>query len=302
LSLRRNLGYALPIALGALINQILWRSSDTLVIAHYCPTVEVGFYNAAYNLAQMILEFAPLAVWPIVLASLSEVHALRPEELLRGTRLYFRLLFVLVVPLTATGLVLGGQAYHVLYGPGMGPGAPVCQALFAVFMVGFFAAPLRTALFVKERAVTNLWIGASGAVVNIGLDFLLIPRLGMWGAVWAVGAALTVSGALQYAVTRRALPGLAIPWDCLGKVLAAAAPAFLVWPWRRALGHPLLLLAVMAAVTGIQFVLLRSLRVFGEEERRLLLRSRLPGRGALLRLLGLPGETAGERAREWDLR
>jgi len=288
-ALRRNLGYALPIALSALINQILWRSSDTLVIGYFRPTVEVGFYNAAYNLAQMVLEFAPLAVWPVVLASLSEAHAVRPADLLRGTRLYFRLLFILVLPPAVTGLVLGGEAYRLMYGPGMSPGAPICQAFFIVFLAGFFAAPLRMALFVKERAVTNLWIGAVGAAVKVALDFLLIPSLGMWGAVWAVAAALGVSGVLQYVVGRRELPGLTVPWDCLLKVLAASAVALPAWLLRPWLDRPLPLLAALAAVTLAQFALLRALRVFGAEERRLLLRSRLPYKPWLVRLLGAGG-------------
>jgi O-antigen/teichoic acid export membrane protein len=290
LPLSRNLRYALPIALVALVNQILWRSSDTLVIAHYCRPELVGFYNAAYNLAQMVLEFVPLAVWPVVLASLSEAHALRPDDLLRGTRLYFRLLFVLVIPLTWTGLVLGGQAYRVMYGAAMDPGAPVCQALFGVFLVGFLATPLRMALFVKERTVVNLWVGAVGAAVNIGLDFLLIPTLGMWGAVWAVACALLVSGALQFLVGRRELPGLRVPWGCFFKVLAGSAVVLPLWPLRHHLVTPLPLLAVMAAATLAQFVVLRALRVFGEEERRLLERSGLPMKSLLLRLLGPSGD------------
>lgn len=293
MTLRRNLGYALPIALSALINQILWRSSDTLVIGYHRAAVEVGFYNAAYNLAQMILEFAPLAIWPVVMASLSEVHAQRPSDLLRGTRLYFRLLFVLVVPLALTGFVLGGETYRVMYGAGMDPGAPVCRAFFLVFLLGFFAAPLRMALFVRERPMTNLWIGAAGAAVNIGLDLLLIPRLGMWGAVWAVGAALGVSGLLQLLVTRRELPGLLLPWDCLGRVSVASVVAFAAWPLRPLLDRPLPLLAALAAVTLGQFLAMRALRVFGEEERALLLRSRLPFKGWILRLLGLrPADSA----------
>jgi O-antigen/teichoic acid export membrane protein len=289
LPLARNLGYALPIALAALINQILWRSSDTLVIGYYRTPEEVGFYNAAYNLAQMVLEFVPLAIWPVVLASLSEVHALKPTDLARGTRLYFRLLFVLVIPLTVTGLVLGGTAYQVMYGNAMAPGAPLCQAFFLVFLIGFFATPLRMALFVKERVMVNLWVGAVGAAINIALDLLLIPAHGMWGAVWAVAVALLVSGGLQYLVTRRDVPGLAIPWDCGARVLLASSVALLLWPLRGQLAAPLPLVGALAGVTLLQFLLLRVLRVFGEEERTLLQRSNLPLKRWLLRLLGMAG-------------
>ena len=235
----------------------------------------------------MILEFAPLAIWPVVMASLSEAHALRPADLVRGTRLYFRLLFVLVVPLALTGSVLGGETYRVMYGAGMDPGAPICRAFFLVFMIGFFAAPLRMALFVRERPVTNMWIGGVGALINIDLDLALIPTMGMWGAVWAVAVALAVSGVLQYWAARRALPELG---DSLGlpaardgrlgggaaRLAAAAAAGSSASAPGGARGRD------ARPVPGE-----RALRVFGEEERRLLLRSGLPLKPRILRLLGL---------------
>jgi len=282
----RHMRYGLAIALGASINQILWRSSETLFIGHFRLPADAGFYNAAYNLAQMVLEFVPLAIWPVILAVLSETHAIRGENLLRGTRLYFRLIFVLVVPVALTGSVLGGQVYQVLYGAAMAPGAPLCQMLFLVLLVGFIPTPLRMALFVKERALTNAAVLGAGAVVNIALDLLLIPRYGIWGGAWAVAVALVFTGALQIAVTRRILPGVEVPWAHLGRVLAGSAVVLPLWFVRSSLGQPVPLLAALIVGTGAQFLLLRRLRVFGSEEAELMLRSRLPFRKWIVRLLG----------------
>jgi O-antigen/teichoic acid export membrane protein len=288
LSPRRHLGFALPIALGALINQVLWRSSETLFIGHFGTPVEAGYYNAAYNLAQMVLEFVPLAIWPVILATLSEAHTVRPADLLRGTRLYFRLLYILVIPVALTGGVLGGEVFRVMYGAEMGPGAPLCQFFFVLFLIGFFATPLRMALYVKERAMTNAWISGAGALVNVALDLALIPRYGIWGGAWAVMAALLVSAVLQFVVSRRLLPGLQIPWGDFGRVLAASAIVVPFWWLRPSLDRPLPLLAALAGATLLQFLLLRAMRVFGPEERALLMKSSLPFKSWIVRLLGAP--------------
>ncbi len=288
LPVKRMMNYALAMAVGALVNQLLWRSSDTLVIGYYHTPSDVGFYNAAYNLPQMLLEFVPLAIWPVVLASLAEAHARRPEDLLRGVQLYFRLIFVLVVPVTMTGLVLGGQAYLAMYGAAMAPGAGVAQAFFGVFLLGFFATPLRMALFVKEHALANTLIAAVGAVIKVGLDLALIPRLGIWGGVWGVAVALLLTSFLQYAVTRRRMPGIRIPWGCFLKVMAGACAVLPLWFVRDALRAPLPLAAALIGITVIQYLLLRVLRVYGEEERELIFRSHLPLKRWIAYFVGPP--------------
>jgi len=163
LGTRRILDYALPIAAIGLVNQIGWRSSETLIIGYYHRPEDVGFYNAAYNLAQMALEFVPLAIWPVVLAALSELHARSEQHLSRGIELYFRLIFVLVMPVATAGLIFGGQLYRTMYGFEMAPGVPICQALFLVLVSGFFATPLRMGLYVLERTKANLLIAGAGA-------------------------------------------------------------------------------------------------------------------------------------------
>lgn len=282
---RRVLRFALGVTAGTLASQVLWRSSEVLIVGHFWDAKSAGYVNLAYNLPQLILEFIPLAIWPIILASLSEVHTRRVDDLLRGIRLYFRLIFLLVFPLALTGFVLGGQAYLVLYGQEMAPGAPLCQAYFLVFLLSFLVTPLRMALFVKERVMVNTLVALVGAVVNVGLDFVFIPRYGIWGAVPPVTIALLVSDGLQYYLSRRIVPGLGIPWGYLLRVLAGSAVILPLWLVRSRCDEPLTLGGALIGATLVQFVVLRTMRIVGPEERDLLLQSRLPYKEFLARLL-----------------
>ncbi len=285
LSTGRLMRYAVPVMIGALTNQILWRSSEVLIVGYYWEARDAGYVNLAYNLPQMILEFIPLAIWPIILASLSEVHTRHREDLLRGIRLYFRLIFLLVFPFAVTGFTLGGEAFHLLYGPQMAPGAPLCQAFFLIFLFSFLVTPLRMALYVKERAMVNTLVALVGAVINVGLDFVFIPRYGIWGAVPPVAIALVLSDALQYYVSRRLIPGLGIPWRYLLRVLAGSAVVLPLWLLRPHLDAPIPLGAALVGGTLAQFGLLRMLRVVGTEEQEMLMRSNLPFKRLLVRLI-----------------
>jgi len=284
ISTARIMRYALPIALGALINQVLWRSSETLIIGHYWLPADVTDFNTAYNLPQMLLEFVPLAIWPIVLASLSEAHARRGEDLIRGVHLYFRLLFVLVVPVAVTGAVLGGQAYLALYGVERFRGAPLCQVFSLIFLLSFLVTPLRMALYVKEKVLVNTLIAIVGAIINVALDFVFIPRYGIWGGIPPVAIALLLTGILQYFVTRRLVPQMKIPWGTFAKVLLGSGVVLPLWFVRTQLTHPVVLVAVLGGVTLGQFLILRWLRVYGSEEKEMLLRSHLPMKNTLVKL------------------
>lgn len=284
ISTKRLMRYALPIAAGALINQVLWRSSETLIIGHYWLPVDVTDFNTAYNLPQMLLEFVPLAIWPIILASLSEAHARRGDDLIRGVHLYFRLLFVLTVPVAVTGAVLGGQAYLALYGVERIRGAPLCQVFCLVFLLSFLVTPLRMALYVKEKVLINTLIAIVGAIINVALDFVFIPRYGIWGGIPPVAIALVFTGILQYFATKRMVPQMKVPWGHFAKVLLASSIVLPLWFVRTQLAHPVVLVAVLGGATLFQFLMLRWLRVYGTEEREMLLGSRLPMKESLVKL------------------
>ncbi len=273
---RRLFKYAMPIILIGLINQILWRSSETLIISHYHSVEDGGYFNAAYNLPQMILEFIPMAIWPIILASLSEVHALRSSSLIKGIHLYFRLICVLVIPLSVVGFILGGNAYLMLYEEAMAPGAPICQMFFPIFMVSFLINPLRMAIYIKERTMLNMWAIGVGAIVNLGLDFLLIPRYGLMGAVPPVGIAILVSGYTQWLISRRLIPEISLPWSYLLKFIPGVLLVTPLWFVRDKLTEPIPLLTALALATMSQYVVLRLFRACGEDERNLVLKSNLP--------------------------
>ena len=134
--------------------------------------------------------------------------------------------------------------------------------------------------------MTNAWISGAGALVNLALDLVLIPRYGIWGGAWAVGIALALSALLQFIVSRRLLPGLGVPWADLGRIFCASAIVLPLWFVRGHLGHPALLGGVLIAATLVQFLLLRAMRVFGSEERGLLLKSNLPFKTWIVAILG----------------
>jgi hypothetical protein len=122
------------VAIGFLI-QVVWRQSETLFLGHFRTAAEAGFFDLAYRLPQTALEFVPTAVWPLVMAGFSEVYARNASDLRVAIDRYYRMLFLLCMPICVTGVVLGGRLITVFYGTEMEPAAVPAQLFFAVFTV-----------------------------------------------------------------------------------------------------------------------------------------------------------------------
>ncbi len=281
---RRLLGYALPWMPNNLLNYVVWRQSETIFLGIYRTRQEAGFFDLAYKLPQLALEFLPSAVYPLLLAGFSETATVRRESMPWFVSLYYRLLYFVVAPISVLGFVLGDLAIRVLYGEPMAPAGPYAQAFFLIFAVTFLGTPLSMAVYVAEKVWVNLLLNIGYATLNVGLDILLIPRYGLLGATIPTAIVGAIVPFVRWFIARRYMPGLTIPWRFIGRCYLASASAvwlFALKPYAQGFGG-LLGLSLLGILTiAISY---RLLRVLGKDEREFLSRSHLPGRDLVLRL------------------
>jgi O-antigen/teichoic acid export membrane protein len=278
--------YSLPFAAIGVLNLVVWRQSETLLLAHFRTPEETGYFDLAYRLPQTILEFVPGTVWPLVMAGMSESFARDPSRLADAVRRYYRLLFSLCAPLCVLGAVLGGRAIEVLFDASMQPAAVPAQIFFLIFTVSFLSTPLSMVLYVLEKTPVNLLIYTGLAVVNVGLDLILIPKFGVPGAMVPVAIAIALQPIVYFLAVRRFVPGVTIPLGFIGKCFAASAPAVALFALLRVWGG-----AAGLAAAGLAGVLLiavsyRAARVFGPEELAAVAAVPLPLAGRIARFLG----------------
>jgi O-antigen/teichoic acid export membrane protein len=258
--------YSLPFAAIGVLNLIVWRQSETLLLAHFRSPEETGYFDLAYRLPQTILEFVPGTVWPLVMAGMSEAYARDPARLSGAIQRYYRMLFALCTPLCVLGALLGGRAVSVLFGEAMQPAAVPTQLFFVIFTVSFLSTPLSMALYVLEKTSVNLLIYIALAIINVGLDLILIPKFGVPGAMIPVAIAIALQPVVYFVAVRRFIPGVSIPFGFVGRCLAGSAPAAVVvgiLHWVP--GIPGLVAAGLVALP-VLLVSFRVARIFGEGE------------------------------------
>ena len=291
---RRLLRFSLPFGLIGLLNMIVWRQSEVFFLAHFRGVSETGFFDLAYRLPQTVLEFIPGTVWPIVMAGFSEAYARDPENLKVLIRKYYKMLFLLSMPVCFLGIALGGRMVPILFGEAMLPAAVPTQVFFAIFTVSLFSTPLSMALYVMEKTHVNLLVYCVLAVVNVGLDLLLIPRYGITGAMIPVALVILLSPFIYKKTVSRFVSGVDIPFGFIGKCVLASSPILLMIPLAGLIGGVVELCGAVAIGMVVVVWGTKKVGLIGREELELL--SSVPMASRLARFMSTEASAGGTHA------
>ena len=181
---------------GALTTGLVLTRSETLVLDHYGFATNLGVFALAFGLAQQVtapIDAVTAPLVPAVAGVLERRPDLAGETFLRIAR---------VTSLMAALLVAGAfpfvySAVPVIYGSNFS------SAGWAFLVLGFascahtVATPAMTFARGRRRTASILAISVVALVMDGGLAFVLIPRLGLMGAVVANVAGFgTLFGAL----------------------------------------------------------------------------------------------------------
>jgi O-antigen/teichoic acid export membrane protein len=220
----RVIKYSLPFAVIGILNLVTWRQSETLFLLYYRNAEDAGLFDLGYRIPQQVLEMVPGAVWPLLMATFAEVYTRRKEALGDAISAYYKLLFVLVAPISIFGAAISVPAVPVVFGAPMSQSGILAQLFFLIFSISFFSTPLSMSLYVMELTWLNLIIYGVNAAVNVGLDFLLIPPYGLFGAVVPVTIVIVASPFVYYYALKRRGTRFSIPWGFIKRCYLASLP------------------------------------------------------------------------------
>jgi polysaccharide transporter, PST family len=193
---------------------LVYRRCDLLVVAAELDNRAAGLYAAAVKLSELgyIPPMILINAWFPRLTKLhAEDRAAYEFELAR----FFRLVTWLGV-VFATGSTLAAPwLVRRLFGPAFAEAA-VPFAIHSWTAVFIAQGIVRSQwLLLEGKLVAGLFLAVAGAVANLALNFLLIPRLGSNGAALAAVIALALNLALFTALLPATRPAWSLGWQAL---------------------------------------------------------------------------------------
>jgi O-antigen/teichoic acid export membrane protein len=261
--LRRIAGYA-----GAMLiiegTFTLFGQVDALVIGAYLTTADVGFFQAPNRLTT-ILAYPGLAIAAGVAPRLSRGGE-GPDVL--SLQRALRLLLILQAAMIPPVVVWADPITDLLLGSAYADSADVLRALAPYIFVSGLAALLSIGVNYLGEARRRVPIAIAALLVNLVIDLILVPRIGIVGAAIGTDVAYVLYVGAHLWILRRLveLPLRPLAPTAFRSAVAALAMAAVLWAFGTSdLGAPALVAGAIAAPLAFAAVLLAS-REFSSDE------------------------------------
>jgi O-antigen/teichoic acid export membrane protein len=247
---------------------ILWiiQASDRYMISYFMGISAAGIYNAAYGIG----SYASFALWPVGIVLFPIISKAYDEGKFKECENYikysFKYLMMITIPISVGVSILANPILKILTTPEFLSGAMATPlialgaALFCVYQIASYI------IYLAGKTYLTLRIYAIGAIANVILNLVLIPRIGLVGAGLASFLAYGIMGLLTLSISRKYIHfDLSIIF-IIKSFLSSAVMALFIWIIRP---ESLIMLAV-SIVTGtiLYFLALIVIKGFTKDELR----------------------------------
>jgi O-antigen/teichoic acid export membrane protein len=250
---------AIPLGLGTVMTMI-YNRVDVIMVAAMRGRTEAGLYAGAYRIMEVAV-LLPLTLMNLaIMPSITGAFGRDIDEASAKVEVYFRHFLLLAIPVGVGGILLRGGIVRVVLGPAYERSADVFGALSLNLLVGGMAALFAGCVLVGLRR-NGIYLAAvaTGAVVNVVLNLLFIPRFGMMAA--AVATLIAQAAVATFAFTRvRRLIKVDRTWLRYfpKPIVASALMAIPVLLLRDVAGGVWLAGSVGALTYGVAIIVLRA--------------------------------------------
>jgi O-antigen/teichoic acid export membrane protein len=263
-----------------ILNMIVWDRSDMVFLRHLVrDTAQISFFSVAINLIDRI-QAIPSAFGVAAFATIQAQYGRDRRELPNVTSNALWYSFAFSAPLLLGLAAMSPQVIPFLFGAKYTPAIPVLVVAALLAIPKCLVAPVWSVMEAETQQAFLIGLMILCAIVNIGLDILLIPLLAAMGAVIANGVAqLLLPLGLVWRV--HSLFGLNFRLAAVGRLFLSAgimAAVVLAIGSRFAAWWGMAIEVVLGAAVFV--VCLRLFRVLhGDDRQRLLpLKALLPAR------------------------
>ena len=188
--------YSVPLMFNMLISQVIgW--TDVIMIGFFRTGSEVGIYNAALPTSTLIY-IIPSGLIALFIPVMSSLFLNKNFEQFRSTsKDITKWIFYINLPVTLLIIVFSKHILKFLFGTDYVVG----YSSLIILVVGFFIYHLfltssRTLNIIKKSEIimSNMMIAA---ILNIIINFILIPKIGILGGAIATALSMIVHGLLN---------------------------------------------------------------------------------------------------------
>lgn len=162
---------------------IIYSRTDTAMLSVFKDQIEVGYYNVASNMTQALL-FIPtafnIAIYPVISKYFIEKDS--KTTIAYTIQKYFKAMLIIGMPIGIGVTLLSEKIILEFFGKEYLPSESVLKILIWFTVLTFLHAPFsRLFASINRQTITTKITGVS-ALINVMLNYLLIPKYSIVGA------------------------------------------------------------------------------------------------------------------------
>ncbi len=251
--LKESLAFSLPMIPGLLMAWVL-NLSDRIFIERYFNLHDVGIYSLGYKIAGLVLIFTSafnLAYNPVFyrLAN-SEDQKMAKKTLFKYNNIYI----VVILLITFFIVLFSKEAIQLLLDPKYFEAYKIVPIIAFAYLVSQISGLFNLMIYQEKKVIQLVVIGFIGAVINVLLNFLLVPPLGTYGAGYATVLAFIVIFVLDWWYAKKCYY-LTFNWRLIGSVFLLLFAIIILFYFMHFNIYITLLIKVLACVVlGLLFL------------------------------------------------
>jgi O-antigen/teichoic acid export membrane protein len=208
---RELIAFGVPMAIGYELSGWVLAVGDRYVISAMIGEVPLGLYAAAYNLCQyvqaILIASVGQAILPIYMQMWEQKGAHETSQFIsRSLSKYL----MIAAPVTAGLAAVGPELLPMLASERYAAAAGVVPWVIAGMAIDGTNAMAGAGLFIHRKTRIIMAIVSTGAILNIVLNVILIPRIGIMGSAIATLISYIFTALALLIAGRRLLP-VALP-------------------------------------------------------------------------------------------
>jgi len=207
------------------IFRVATQESDKYFINYYFSPVETGIYSISQKIATAVHM---LITVPFLQSYIPKQFDLMHQENAAAT--YALVLNYYLLAIVSLGLLLAmfsEEILHIMAGEQYYQSAVFIPLLILSWITFGSKYHFEIGMLICKKTSFIAYINAVSAITNIGLNFILIPRLGIWGAVIALNLSCLMTSMMNCWVSQRFYT-IPFDWKFVARLGAVTAFVFVL--------------------------------------------------------------------------